>query len=393
MSSSPETRPRFSGRMVTVPLPVRPRPRDGDWITHRADDGRTVLLAPAVLAEVRRIEREHAPDETGGMLFGRFFADSEGPYAVVSFATAPEPGEVIGEVSTVQITASGAHAMAGRAQADRFEIDVVGWYHTHPLFEAYFSGTDRHEQGTWASALAVGLVVAGPGCRREPYKVYVGPDAAETRRPSESPVAAEVRRVERDPGGSESSSRVAPMAALQRALPPARVTVVTPRDGRSASPVPVSPTWQPPPSGPVSRRASFMPAPPPEPVHGPPTRLERLAGGGVAGAMDGMRLPFLVTGLVMIAVIVALVFAVSSGGGGSATPTPNHYRTGGRAPAATGKSATGKSATGKSATGKSATGKSATGKSATGKSATGKSATGKSATGKSATDKLSAMKP
>lgn len=333
MSSSPETRPRFSGRMVTVPLPVRPRPRDGDWITHRADDGRTVLLAPAVLAEVHRIEREHAPDETGGMLFGRFFADSEGPYAVVSFATAPEPGEVIGEVSTVQITASGAHAMAGRAQAERFEIDVVGWYHTHPLFEAYFSATDRHEQGTWASALAVGLVVAGPGCRREPYKVYVGPDAAETRRPPDSPVPVEVRRVERDPGGSESSSRVAPTAALQRALPPARVTVVTPRDGRSASPVPVSPVWQPP-SGPVSRRASFTPAPPPEPVHGPPTRLERLAGGGVAGAMDDMRVPVFVAGLAIIAVIVALVLAVSSGGGGSPTPTPNHYETGGRAPAA-----------------------------------------------------------
>ena len=336
MSSPPETRPRFSGRMVTVPLPVRPRPRDGDWITHRADDGRTVLLAPAVLAEVHRIEREHAPDETGGMLFGRFFADSEGPYAVVSFATGPEPGEVIGEVSTVQITASGAHAMAGRAQAERFEVDVVGWYHTHPLFEAYFSGTDRHEQGTWASALAVGLVVAGPGCRREPYKVYVGPDAAETRRPPDSAVPADVRRVERDPGGSESASRVAPTAALRRALPPARVTVVTPRDGRVPSPVPVSPVgWQPEPSGPVPRRASFTPVPPPpERVHGPPTRLERLVGGGVGGAMEGMRVPLFVAGLAIIAVIVALVLAVSSGGGGSATPTPNHYGTGGGAPAA-----------------------------------------------------------
>lgn len=340
MSSGPETRPRFSGRMVTVPLPVRPRPRGGDWITHRADDGRTVLLAPSVLAEVRHIEREHAPDETGGMLFGRFFADSEGPYAVVSFATAPQPGEVIGEVSTVQITASGANAMAGRAQAERFEIDVVGWYHTHPLFEAYFSATDRHEQGTWASALAVGLVVAGPGCRREPYKVYVGPDAAETRRAPDRSVAPEVRRVEHDPGGSGSSSRVAPSVALQRALPPARVSAVTPRDGRSESPVPASPVaGQPPPSAPALRRASFMPVPPPappEPVRGPRARFEWLTGGSGAGAMDGMRAPLIVVGVVVVMVIVGLVLAVSSGGGGSAapTPTPNHYGTGGRAPAA-----------------------------------------------------------
>jgi proteasome lid subunit RPN8/RPN11 len=179
--SAPEASPRFSGRMVSAPLPVRSRPRTGNWLVHRADDGRTVLLDPSVLATAYRVEQEHAPAETGGLLFGRAFVDSEGPYVVVSYAIPPRRGEVIGAVSTVKITAAGAGAMTERAQAQRFEADVVGWYHTHPSFAAYFSTVDEAEQSTWASALAVGLVVAGVARRDDRHKVYVGPESTRTR--------------------------------------------------------------------------------------------------------------------------------------------------------------------------------------------------------------------
>lgn len=231
--SAPGASPRFSGRMVAAPLPVRSRPRTGEWLVYRADDGRTVLLDPSVLATAHRVEEEHAPKETGGLLFGRAFVDSEGPYVVVSYAIPPRRGEVIGAVATVRITAAGAGAMTERAQAQHFEADVVGWYHTHPSFEAYFSTVDEAEQRTWASALAVGLVVAGVTRRDDRNKVYVGPDAARTRL---QPRAQQGLAIEAAPAAFPDS---VPMHALARpAGRPPRLVASAEQPGKPGQPGP-----------------------------------------------------------------------------------------------------------------------------------------------------------
>lgn len=170
---------RFAGRIVEADLPIRPRPRAGAWLRHRTADGRSVFLAPEVLDTAQWLERRFRPDESGGLLFGRYLRDGEGEYVMVTYAVLPEPGEVFGTFSTVTITVEGAEAMTERAQARRPDADLVGWYHTHPSFEAYFSPVDVDEQKTWSANLAVGLVVAGPTARGGPYAVYLGPGSDE----------------------------------------------------------------------------------------------------------------------------------------------------------------------------------------------------------------------
>lgn len=246
------TSPRFSGRTVSAPLPVRSRPQNGRWLVHRADGGRTVLLSPSVLSTAYSVEEEHAPAETGGLLFGRAFVDSEGPYVVVSSATPPRSGEVIGAVSTVRITAAGASAMTERAQARCFETDVVGWYHTHPSFDAYFSSIDETEQRSWASALAVGLVVAGVSRADDRYKVYVGPDSAPTRLERSVQRHAEMDAALASPPGPLVVLRQAPLVGIIRPS-------MDPRELRAPvfAGVPASPAPPPPPEAVAAQMAAW----------------------------------------------------------------------------------------------------------------------------------------
>jgi proteasome lid subunit RPN8/RPN11 len=170
---------RFQGQVVTAQVPVRPRPRSGDWAVHRASDGRVAFIAPSVLTTAFAAQRRYAPDETAGLVFGRGYRDAEGQYVVATGAQTPRAGEVIGSVSTVEITAEGAEAMTQRYHEHDFVADLIGWWHTHPSYTAYFSGTDRDEQGRWNTPVSVGIVVAGEPRGGDPYAVYIGPDAAE----------------------------------------------------------------------------------------------------------------------------------------------------------------------------------------------------------------------
>jgi proteasome lid subunit RPN8/RPN11 len=203
---------RFRGRVVSAPVHVRPRPRSGEWAIHRTADGRTAFIAPDVLATAFAMLRRHGPDETAGLMFGRCFRDADGVYAVVTGAETPRPGEVVGNVATVEITAEGAEAMTTRYHEHDFVADVLGWWHTHPRYTAFFSGTDRDEQARWNLPVSVGLVVAGEPDAGEPYAVYLGPDAADApvrRRGQAAPglAAHDQPRDEETKASSEPPSR------------------------------------------------------------------------------------------------------------------------------------------------------------------------------------------
>ena len=223
---------RFSGHVVTRPLDVRPRPRGGDWVVHRTLDGRAAYIAWPAFLVIRRTERAHAPIETGGLLFGRCFQDAEGPYVLVTSAEPPAPGEVDGTVSTVRITAAGTEAMTARAHERDPLADVVGWFHTHPRFDAFFSDVDRHEQAQWASPLAVGFVVAGDAVRREPHAVYLGPNADETFTVDPG------RDVRPDPARLRAAEDEHPHEpVLEPREPEPRIVPVEPRPAREAAPL------------------------------------------------------------------------------------------------------------------------------------------------------------
>ncbi|WP_445147767.1 Mov34/MPN/PAD-1 family protein [Baekduia sp. Peel2402] len=181
---------RFHGRTVNAGLPVRPRPIGSGWHVWRTADGRSAIVAEGVVAVIRAVERDESPQETGGILFGRGFRDWAGEYVLVTHAERPHRGEVLGTVSTVAITAEGAAAMGRRAQQAQPVADVVGWYHTHPSYAAYFSDVDRAEQRRWPSPLAIGLVMSGRDDAEPRYSVFVGPESAATVRPPAGPAPA-----------------------------------------------------------------------------------------------------------------------------------------------------------------------------------------------------------
>lgn len=188
-------RPRLKGRIRSFASPLRRLPSGPEYTVHETVDGRRVFVHREVLEELAALEREEHPRETAGLLFGRLFTDGSNECALVRHLIPPWQGEVIGTRATVTITAHGSSRMMDRAWA-RFPCeDAVGWAHTHPTFDAYFSGIDRSEQSIWTAPASVGLVLSGLADATPQYRIFVGPgsDGAfpvarpETRELSEAP--------------------------------------------------------------------------------------------------------------------------------------------------------------------------------------------------------------
>jgi proteasome lid subunit RPN8/RPN11 len=170
------TRMRGHVRTTAVPL-LRATPDPGRYVQHVTEDGRRVFIAHRVLEDLAELERAEHPDETGGLLFGGFFTHESQMCAVVNELVTPEDGEVIGTPATVTITAAGSERMIARAWRRDPLLRPVGWGHTHPRFEAFFSATDRDEQQRWREPASVGLVLSGLASPTVRHRVFVGPDA------------------------------------------------------------------------------------------------------------------------------------------------------------------------------------------------------------------------
>jgi proteasome lid subunit RPN8/RPN11 len=218
--------PRMTGSVRVTALPLMRRaPDPASFIEHRTADGRGIFIAKSVLADLAALERSEHPVETASLLFGGFFSDGENTCAIVTKLVLPEPGEVEGTPSTVTITAEGAERMIERAWLDDPLLKPLGWGHTHPCFEAYFSGVDREEQSVWREPASVGLVISGLAEPRERYRVFVGPESE----PAE-PLAA----------GAPRGVRAAAPESQREERPP------EPRRGSSRGrPRPLEPAWTP----------------------------------------------------------------------------------------------------------------------------------------------------
>ncbi len=170
--------PRMSGgvRRTAQPL-LRSAPNPAKFTEHRTADGRRIYVAIDVIENLARLERAEHPVETACLLFGGFFSDGEHPCAIVTRLILPEPGEVIGSPSMVTITAEGSEQMVARAWLENPLLKPLGWGHTHPCFEAYFSHVDREEQRVWTEPASVGVVISGLEAPRNRYQVFVGPES------------------------------------------------------------------------------------------------------------------------------------------------------------------------------------------------------------------------
>ena len=207
-----QVQPRMVGKVRATSRPfLRAEPDPSSFVEHRTEDGRRVFVARQVLRDLATEERRAHPNETAGLLFGGHFTDGRQPCTVVTALIPPLSGEVVGSRSSVHITARGAEQMIARAWAQSPLLSPVGWGHTHPQFEAYFSPTDMAEQEAWKDAGSVGLVISGLATPRNRYRVFVGP---------ESTTAEQAARM--DPRlGVHASAEVRPASVRPAAARPA----------------------------------------------------------------------------------------------------------------------------------------------------------------------------
>ena len=126
-----------------------------------------VVIAAACLAAMHD-DVALSPDERGGLLIGRAYAD---------------PQVVVAEQS-VAARAFNSTGVSLRMESEIWEqarpllkdgLMVVGWYHSHPNLGAFFSDTDRTTQRHFfRNAFSLGLVIDPV---RNELSAYVGPDS------------------------------------------------------------------------------------------------------------------------------------------------------------------------------------------------------------------------
>ena len=194
-------------RRTALPL-MRRAPDRARFAEHQTEDGRRVFVAKSVLSDLARLERLDHPIETACLLFGGFFTDGKRACAIVTKLIFPEPGEVIGNRSMVTLTADGVEQMIARAWLEDPLLKPLGWGHTHPLFEAYFSHVDREEQGVWTEPTSVGIVISGLETPQARYRVFVGPES-EPADPVVPPAEQSPPRAEQRPTAPREPARIA----------------------------------------------------------------------------------------------------------------------------------------------------------------------------------------
>lgn len=179
---------------ATPPSPlVRQGPADNqDFFAFvSTSDGFRAYVHRKVLEYIKGEAARAAPDETIGLLAGRVcFDPGTGPYTLVLDADGARGDEVEASPGYVRITAAGQASVRARLERTSPDREIVGWYHSHPKYEARFSPIDETEQATWADPGHLGIVYSGVD-RAEPFGVYRGPQAdrlTRQRRPIPYPI-------------------------------------------------------------------------------------------------------------------------------------------------------------------------------------------------------------
>jgi proteasome lid subunit RPN8/RPN11 len=117
-----------------------------------------------IIVEARAWEQmnQHAGEdlrhEAGGIMLGEIFAYEE--TTVVRITTAVAAREAINSMTSIQFTYNAWSQMEKERRQSAPTEKLVGWYHTHPGFSAFFSDTDRfmHEHfftQPWHVALVI----------------------------------------------------------------------------------------------------------------------------------------------------------------------------------------------------------------------------------------------
>ena len=150
---------------------------DGLRLCHLSRDGMVVLLRKATNRKIRRHLKKNEI-ELGGLLVGKIYrVEFNNRTAFITIITNSIPSENYD--STSVSLRMGAEVWDSAHNLLDEKLMVVGWYHSHPGFGAFFSSIDRKtQQSFFYKPFHVGLVV-DPIKREE--KWFYGKDSKNVR--------------------------------------------------------------------------------------------------------------------------------------------------------------------------------------------------------------------
>jgi proteasome lid subunit RPN8/RPN11 len=199
--------------MHVEPKRLRERPLDTKhpFVVYGSEDRPRLYVSPTVLSGVRLCCRSSAPNETIGLLAGTVYGDADGNYTVVRDFEEAIVDEKEASPASVRINPDGQASVRSRLLGRNPALQIVGWFHSHPRYQPFYSPVDHAEQATYGPD-QVGIVVSGLPCE-DPFGVYLGPGASRLQR------QVELDGLWRDRGPQQSGRRQAIPLPLNRADP------------------------------------------------------------------------------------------------------------------------------------------------------------------------------
>lgn len=98
--------------------------------------------------------------EVGGVLLGQAYLSADGQAYHVDVVQALADDLGVRGVASFEFTYESWAALVMQAETRYPDLRIIGWYHSHPDYGAFFSGTDRKTQRTYfVTPWRVGLVV------------------------------------------------------------------------------------------------------------------------------------------------------------------------------------------------------------------------------------------
>jgi proteasome lid subunit RPN8/RPN11 len=129
--------------------------------THRKADSTVVLVSDAVMAEIFWQLKSKGDVETGGMLVGNAFVDSDTPLHVVAVRRGLLGDNGEGTPVSFKFTSDSWQSINSKLLGlPAEERNIVGWYHSHPGLGVFLSARDRFTQRSFfANPWQIALVV------------------------------------------------------------------------------------------------------------------------------------------------------------------------------------------------------------------------------------------
>ncbi len=176
------------------------------------------FVSRTALEAMRAHARSSPAAEVGGILCGQAYRLAGSSCVMVDVATAIPARAADGTPVHLQFTAAAWDQVFAERSRSASDLEIVGWYHTHPGLGVFLSGTDRHTQAAFFGQDWQVAMVLDPHSGDE--GAFFGPDGAGTAFSTyAAPTPAKLAR--RPPGPTLAPDRqLAPSPLRQRGIQP-----------------------------------------------------------------------------------------------------------------------------------------------------------------------------